>query len=220
MQGSQQRAQSFEGTVSVRVGLEYLLYLPPEYEADLARRWPVVFFLHGSGERGDDLERVKLYGLPKRIEQGQAFPFIIVSPQCQVNERWAEHVPALDGLYAEIVSRYRVDLERVYLTGLSMGGQGSWRWAVERPERFAALAPICGLSYPNKGCVLKNMPVWAFHGAKDSVVPLSNSVEMVEAIKACGGQARLTIYPEAEHDSWTETYENPALYRWLLEQSR
>ena len=206
-------------TLAFEVKLPYLLYLPEGYEADPHKRWPVVFFLHGIGERGDDLDKVRLYGLPKRVEDGQQFPFIVVSPQCPADERWSENVASLDGLYEEILSKYQVNRDRVYLTGLSMGGQGVWRWATEKPEHFAAIAPICGFGYPLKAARIKRVPTWVFHGAKDQAVPLAASEDMVRALEACNGNVRFTVYPEAEHDSWTQTYANPELYEWLLKHS-
>ncbi len=213
-----QQSHNYQGQISLTLvlRLSYLVYLPPEYEADPLRQWPVVFFLHGSGERGDNLELLKVYGLPKLVEQGQSFPFIIVSPQCPASDRWPEHLYALDGLYTEIMANYRIDPAQVYLTGLSMGGNGAWRWAIEQPNRFAALAPICGWSYPERATRIKHLPTWVFHGAKDEVVPISTSEEMVKALRDCGADVRFTVYPEAAHDSWTETYANPELYEWLL----
>jgi predicted peptidase len=113
-----------------------------------------------------------------------------------------------------------VDPDRVYLTGLSMGGYGTWSLAAAHPERFAAIVPICGGGNPADAAKLASLPVWVFHGAKDPTVPLERSKEMVEAIKSAGGNPRFTIYPEAGHDSWTETYNNPELYQWLLEQKK
>jgi predicted peptidase len=116
--------------------------------------------------------------------------------------------------------KYRIDKDRVYLTGLSMGGYGTWALAAAHPEKFAAIAPICGGGNPAEAAKLARLPIWVFHGAKDPTVPIERSKEMVEAIKAAGGDAKFTIYPEAGHDSWTETYNNPELYQWLLAQKR
>jgi predicted peptidase len=119
-----------------------------------------------------------------------------------------------------VIAQYAVDEERVYVTGLSMGGFGTWSLAQAHPERFAAIAPICGGGNPELAGNLRHVPVWAFHGAKDNVVPLSASQEMVDALKAIGADVKFTIYPEAYHDAWTETYENPQLYEWLLQHKR
>jgi predicted peptidase len=127
---------------------------------------------------------------------------------------------ALNALLDEVVAQYKVDKKRIYLTGLSMGGYGTWALAGTSPERFAAIVPICGGGDPADARRLKDIPTWVFHGAKDSVVPLSRSEEMVKALKEAGSDVKFTIYPEAEHDSWTETYNNPKLYEWLLQHKR
>lgn len=196
--------------------LSYLLYLPIGY-AESDRRWPLVLFLHGSGECGDSLERVKMHGPPKLVEGGKQFPFILVSPQSP-GRGWS--VEALAALLDELAGTLRVDPDRIYLTGLSMGGYGTWALAAAHPERFAAIAPICGGGCSADARRLKNLPIWVFHGAQDSTVPLSHSQEMVDALKVTGAQPRFTIYPDAGHDSWTETYDNPEFYDWLLSQKR
>jgi predicted peptidase len=150
------------------------------------------------------------------IAQGKPFDFIIVSPQCPNDIWWPEQTDVLISLFDDIETKYRVDTDRIYLTGLSMGGFGTWSLTERYPQRFAAIAPICGGGERYAANRLKDVPVWAFHGAKDNVVPVARSQEMVDAVKKAGGDAKLTIYPEAEHDSWTQTYDNPQLYEWLL----
>lgn len=215
-----QSEQMFQKEITKNVSLKYLLYLPKDYGQKKDQKWPVMLFLHGAGERGNDLNIVKKHGPPKLIEAGKEFPFIVVSPQCPNSSWWPEQVDALVGLLDEIESKYAVDREREYLTGLSMGGFGTWALATRYPERFAALAPICGGGDRFLVGRLKNVPVWVFHGAKDPTVPLQSSTEMVEALKRFGGDVQLTIYPEAQHDSWTETYNNPKLYEWFLSHHR
>jgi predicted peptidase len=215
---SAQQAQSFEKRITITVSGRYLLYLPKEYGQDRSKKWPMLLFLHGSGERGDDLEAVKKHGPPKLIEQGKEFPFIVVSPQCPDGEGWDSRV--LNALLDEVMKKYAVDADRVYCTGLSMGGFGTWQLAEDYPDRFAAIAPICGGGNPSKAALLKNVPVWAFHGAKDPVVPIQREQDMVDALKAAGGDVKFTIYPDAGHDAWTETYNNPELYDWLLQHRR
>jgi predicted peptidase len=195
-------------------GLQYLKYLPQNYEPAETENFPLMLFLHGGGEVGDDIEQVKKHGPPKLVEQGKQFPFIIISPQNPENRLWDDG--ALKQLLDEIIASHRVDLQRIYLTGLSRGGFGTWRTAIQYPELFAAVVPICGGGTPSYASRLKDVPVWVFHGARDQVIPLSNSVEMVEAIQQAGGEVKLTVYPEADHDSWTETYNNPEVYDWLL----
>jgi predicted peptidase len=210
--------QSFKKKIVRTVGLDYLVYLPKEYGKDRNMKWPLLLFLHGAGERGSDVNKVKVHGPPKLVAAGQDLPFIVVSPQCPEGQWWDE--VALNALLDQAMKDYRVDADRVYLTGLSMGGFGTWALGSAHPERFAALAPICGGGEPRAARRLRNVPVWAFHGAKDSTVPLQSGQEMVDALKAAGGNVKFTVYPEADHDSWTETYNNPELYKWLLAQKR
>jgi len=177
------------------------------------------------GERGDDLALVKNHGIAKVVEEREDLPFICVSPQCPADTWWSDHIEALDALLNEITSAYGVDTERTCLTGLSMGGYGAWHLAVTYPDRFAAVVPICGggflfHGFPERVCTLKDVPVWAFHGAKDDVVPLRESEVLINELKGCGGDVRFTVYPDAAHDSWTQTYDNPELYSWLLARSR
>lgn len=213
---SVQQEKHFEKKVLVTEKLDYLLYLPPKYQSSRLR-WPLMLFLHGAGESGTNLAKVKIHGPPKLVETNQAFPFILVSPQSP-GRGWDPE--ALNALLDEMISRYRVDKERVYVTGLSMGGYGTWTLAAAHPDKFAAIAPICGGGNPADAPKLARLPIWVFHGAKDPTVPVRRSEEMVEAIKAAGGDVKFTVYPEAGHDSWTETYNNPELYKWLLAHQR
>lgn len=214
-----QHSQAFKKTITRTVSCQYLLFLPEGY-GEKKRRWPMILFLHGAGERGNDLRKVKKHGPPKIVEKKKDFPFIVVSPQCPQDDWWPEKVEVLINLLDDIAARYKVDTERIYLTGLSMGGYGTWALASAYPDRFAAIAPICGGGKRIMARRLKDVPVWAFHGAKDKVVPLKESEEMVNAIKARRGNARLTVYPDAGHDSWTETYNNKELYDWFLKHRK
>ncbi|MEJ2051027.1 MAG: prolyl oligopeptidase family serine peptidase [Calditrichota bacterium] len=194
--------------------IQYFLYLPEGYSQSRNQRYPLMLFLHGAGERGDTLDLVKKHGPPKLAAAGMAFPFIIVSPQCRKDATWK--AKPLKKLLDTVIKRYRVDKTRIYLTGLSMGGFGTWSLAATYPEYFAAIAPICGAGDTRTVNQLIGIPVWAFHGAKDPVVPLKRQQDMVDALRRAGGDVRFTIYPSAEHDSWTVTYDNPELYTWLL----
>ncbi len=200
--------------------LRYLLFLPAAYGQEPAKLWPLILYLHGLGEIGADIVTVKRTGLPALVEQRPDFPFVVLSPQCPDDRRWPPRLPAVDALLEEIIRRYHVDESRVYLTGNSMGGEGSWTLAAHYPHRFAAVAPICGWAPAELACNLKELPVWAFHGDADEIIPLQASRLMVEAVQGCGGQARLTVYSGVGHDSWTPTYADPALYAWFLEQRR
>ena len=201
---------------SIHVTMKYLLYRPKEYDKQAA--WPLVLFLHGAGERGDDLNLVKKHGPPKLVEAGKEFPFILVAPQCPKGRWW--NVVELAALLDEVVEKQKVDRERIYVTGLSMGGFGTWSLAAYASDRLAAIAPICGGGEPFTTKLFAKLPVWVFHGGKDTTVPLERSEKMVEALKKLGGDVKFTVYPEAGHDSWSETYGNDEFYAWRLAQKR
>jgi predicted peptidase len=201
---------------SVRYDLPYLLAEPDQ----VAEPWPVVLFLHGAGERGDDLDLVTFHGPPMQARAGQQLPFLLVAPQCPEDSWWNWQTEALIALLDEIKANHPVDPGRIYLTGLSMGGMGVWELAARYPDRFAALIPICGIGGPWFASRLAEIPVWAFHNEDDQAVPVSGTTEVVEAIKAAGGNARMTIKPTGGHDSWTAAYDDPQLYAWMLEQHR
>ncbi|MGD9489925.1 MAG: prolyl oligopeptidase family serine peptidase [Calditrichaceae bacterium] len=212
-----QFSQTIKKEIRKTIQGDYLLYLPKDY-SKTDKKWPMVLFLHGAGERGEDLELVKNHGLPKLIEQGRSFPFIVLSPQCHENQRWS--IEFLNALLNETFLKYEIDENRIYVTGLSMGGFSAWELALKYPERFAAIAPVCGGADPQKACLIKHLPVWAFHGAKDKIVPIDRAQAMVDALRSLGGDVKFTVYPDAGHDSWTETYENQELYDWLLRHHR
>jgi predicted peptidase len=200
--------------------LNYLLYLPENIDANSAVKWPLILFLHGRGERGSDVEKIKAHGIPKIVEGRADFPFIALSPQCPGESWWTMELEALTILLDEIINHYPVDTARIYLTGLSMGGQGTWELAMRQPDRFAAIAPICGWGEADRIDLIKHIPAWIFHGEQDELVPVQASQIMAEALQAAGGDVRLTLYPEAGHDSWTVTYNNPELYQWFLQHTR
>lgn len=194
-------------------GYAYQLHIPKGY-SPTGIRWPLMIFLHGSGERGSDIELVKVHGPPKIADSNPNFPFVLVSPLLPAEEDW--DLAKLNALLVASLKSLRVDPARVYLTGLSRGGHATWRWAAAKPWRFAAIAPVAGRGDPSTACNLTKMPVWAFHGDRDDVVTPEGSFAMARAIRACGGQPRLTIYPDLGHNSWDPAYDDPALYLWLL----
>jgi predicted peptidase len=214
-----QQNMKFEKEKLKKISLDYLLYLPENYESK--SEWPLILFLHGAGEVGDDIEIVKSQGLPKKLESTDEIPFVVVSPQCPRNNNWGMLFDVLYELLQSIKKKYKIIEKKVYLTGLSMGGYGTWALSLRYPDEFAALVPICG-GVQNKNDVekLKNIPIWTFHGAKDRDVPIEISQSLVDVLKAYGGNIQFTIYPELGHDSWTKTYNNPDLYDWLLKQER
>jgi predicted peptidase len=204
------------GSIELTMHLNYLLFLPQSYGEDPEKKWPLILFLHGAGERGDDLERIKVHGIPKIVERQPDFPFVCISPQCPENSTWMNHHLALKALLDDVLTTYAIAPDRVYLTGLSIGGYGTWNLALAFSWSFAAIAPICGGGMPGWLEGLKDVPVWAFHGADDPVVPVEESQSMVNALREIGGDVKLTIYPGVGHDSWTQTYDNPELYEWFL----
>lgn len=215
-----QQARRLRQEITRVVTLNYLLFLPSKYPADGKQQWPLMLFLHGAGERGNDLDRVKKHGPPKLVARRKAFPFVVASPQCRPDERWRPE--DLTVLLDDLVKRYRIDEDRIYVTGLSMGGYGTWALAGASPERFAAIAPICGGGQraDARAIAQAKLPTWVFHGAKDQTVPLEESQRLVDIMKRYDGDPQFTIYPKARHDSWTATYANPKLYEWLLSHRR
>jgi predicted peptidase len=206
-----------DGTVR-EATLRYLLYLPAEYAADEAKKWPLVLFLHGSGERGDDLEKVKVHGPPKLLAAKPDLPAIVVSPQCPNDSRW--NAQELAKLVDELANTYRVDRERLYVTGLSMGGAGTWSLLAEYPELFAAALPICGRGDVSAAERIAKTPTWVFVGGKDRPQTVSGNEEMVAALKKAGANVQFKLYPDLPHDCWTVTYEDPKVWEWLLAQRR
>lgn len=213
-----QESRQSEQTITITTKLNYLLHVPDGYEKESSKQWPLMMFLHGAGERGDNLDVVKKWGPPKLVEEGKAFPFILISPQCPAGQRW--NVEHLNRLLEKVISEHNVDQKRVYLTGLSMGGYGTWALAARYPNKFAAVAPVCGGGDPRTANKLLEIPIWAFHGDADRVVPLSETTKMVDAIEEQGGKKiKLTVYEGVDHNSWSPTYSNDELFKWFLSHS-
>jgi len=267
-----QYAQTFDTHDESLPQYNCLIYIPEDY-AKSKGPWPLVVFLHGAGETGTDIEKVKVHGPPKLIVAGKTFPAIIVSPQSPPRAAAAAKAPAaatptvaatstaaaaatatataaapaatstgsaaaapaksagrgarggwqpkpLEGLIDEIQKKYDVDPKRIYVTGLSMGGMGTWALAIDQPDRFAALAPMAARGDATEVAVLKDVPIWVFHGAKDPTVPIKGDQDMVDALKAAGSNVKFTIYPDVQHDSWTASYANPDFWKWLFDQRK
>jgi predicted peptidase len=213
-QSGQQQPVQLDRQIDVK--MNYLLYLPQGYESQ--DKWPLLLFLHGGGERGDDIELLKIHGPPKLVAAGKQFPMIIVSPQCPKDQRWQS--VTLLALLDDLCEKYKVDQDRIYVTGISMGGFGLLALACDAPDRFAALAPICGGGETYWAKAIKHIPVWAFHGELDEGVPVRRSQEMVDELKKEGADPKLTIFPGVGHISWPAVYDDPAFYEWLLAQKR
>ena len=219
-----QSAGSFVAAIDKPISYDYLIYLPEDYKPR-GEGFPLLLFLHGAGERGDNLDLVKTHGPPKLVDAGHSLPFIVVSPQCPSGEIWDAEV--LLRLITSIENQYRVDSDRIYVSGLSMGGFGTWSLIARAPERFAAAAPICGggnfiefvLGTKAHKEALKALPIWVFHGGADSVVRVSEAYRMVSLLERGAREIKLTVYPGVGHNSWTESYDNPALYEWFLSWS-
>jgi predicted peptidase len=196
--------------------LPYLQFLPEGYEDG---KHPLVIFLHGAGERGSDLEMLKKHGPPETAMDGHGFPFILIAPQCPPGRWW--NPDEVVSLTRELVKTLRVDPTRVHLTGLSMGGFGTWACLAKAPELYASGVPICGGGDPATAEAIKGIPIWAFHGEKDQAVPVAKTREMEAALlKAGTKQFRATYYPEEGHESWIPAYNNPALLAWMMLQQK
>lgn len=202
---------------------DFLIYTPkhdsPSYD------FPVILFLHGIDERGNNLDLVKLQGPPKLIENG-SWPyhlnFIVISPQLPKDyNHWP--LKKLDDFIDHVINKYNIDKNRVYLTGLSLGGSGTWKYAAAHPEKLAAIIPICGHGNPKSACNLVNLPVWAFHGQEDKIVPPEGTTNIIEPLRNCNpptNNVNLTLYAGVGHDAWTQTYNNEKIYEWLLSHEK
>ena len=200
------------------ISLQYLIYLPDDYNKNLEESFPLVLFLHGAGERGRDLELIKKHGIPKRINEGKEFPFIVLAPQCPTSAWWNfdEYIFSLIKMVDAVIEMYKVDKARIYGTGLSMGGFGILSLAMQNPKIFSAIVPICGGANINKLKILNNLPMWLFHGEKDDVYPPESSILIYKMLKKDNPNIKLTIYHDLGHDCWTKTYENDKMFEWLL----
>lgn len=215
--------------------LPYRLLTPKDYDA--GKRYPVVLFLHGAGERGDDNRAQLVHGMKDFASEEirDKYPCFVVAPQCPVNAQWVDTPWSADAhtmppkptapmrmsleLLSALEQEFSIDPHRIYVTGLSMGGFGAWDAIQRQPQRFAAAVPLCGGGDTGLAKVVANIPIWAFHGADDTAVKTQRSRDMLAAIRAAGGSPRYTEYPHTGHDCWTPTYRNPEMYAWLFAQA-
>lgn len=207
---------NFKTQVSTSHDLGYALHIPEKSKAPK----PLIVFLHGSGERGTDIELVKVHGPFKYLKSNKLDAYIL-APQCRTNEYWESE--SLYKLIQKIVKENNVDTTRIYLTGLSMGGWGAWNLAFAHPELFACLVPICGFvdRVPMiENCKIKDLPTRIFHGLMDDVVAPDYSIFIYKKLKPCHTDIELTIFDDANHDSWTRVYDNPDIYQWMFKQQR
>ena len=193
--------------------MRYWQFVPKGYNGK--KNLPLMLFLHGAGERGDNLDKVKRWGPPKLVGKRKDFPFVVISPQCPRGTWWK--VEGLYQLVNHVADSLKIDRQRMYVTGLSMGGFGSWQLMDRYPKLFAAGVPICGGGKAESAKNLVDIPIWAFHGDADGVVKADLSKLMIKAIEKAGGKkARLTLYPGVGHNSWSRAYANEEVYKWLL----
>lgn len=198
--------------------LDYYLYLPEGYET--RADWPLVVFLHGGGEAGTDLTRVLRHGPPAMIAKGRDFPFVLLAPQSPYPDRmWDDE--AVMTLIDEATASLAVDADRVVVTGLSRGGMATWRLGMQHPDRFAGLVPIAGGGLPVYAFRLKDVPVWAFYGAKDEAVALDDARRVADRLRREGGNIAITVYPDAGHaETWEAAYADTRLWAWIEERDR
>ena len=211
-------------TQPIDTSYHYILYKPENYEANPGKEWPLLIYLHGGSSRGNDLKKLYANGPPDQIYREREFPFIIAAPQCPVHLRWSTD-NWFEYFYNEIVSSYRIDTNRVYLTGNSLGGSGTWYLAENYPEKFAAIAPINGftshMDFIHQNIErLYNMPVWAFHGKRDRVVPYEETAWMIERLKKYNQRVKFTTEPDMGHEISCMIYSGTELYDWFIKQDR
>lgn len=212
-----QHSQAFKKTITRTVSCQYLLFLPEGYGRK-EQKWPLMMFLHGAGERGDDLNKIKNIGPLAYAKKHKDFPFVVLAPQCPLGTDWSTEL--LVELLEDMTSRYPIDTDRVYLTGYSMGGWGTWNTAMRRPYLFAAIAPVCGRVVPMMCGNLWRKPIWVFHGKQDECVPFKCSVEMVDYLRGMENkEVRFTAYDDLGHYCWDSVYNTDQLYEWFLSHS-
>jgi predicted peptidase len=202
--------------------LNYLLHVPSSYGNEPDKQWPLLIFLHGSREVGRDINRVRRAILPQMVEENPDFPFIVMSPQASSQQYgWYPSLKSIEAAVDELMQEYNIDPERVYVTGLSMGGYGAWALMMDAPERFAAVAPVVGGYFynPSQLCAIKDKPIWIFGAKRDRNVPLKESERVVRALKACGADPKFTVFENADHDEgWELAYTTTEIFQWLMAQ--
>ncbi|WP_295124620.1 alpha/beta hydrolase-fold protein [uncultured Chitinophaga sp.] len=203
------------------ISSQYVLYIPQGYNDNKEKLWPTIIYLHGLGERGNDIELVRNTGLAKRVNGTTDLNFIVIAPQCNKGTWW--DLPSVARLYDEVIKIYNIDQSRMYLTGNSMGGFASWTWAIMRQDRFAAIAPISAPKPDNWAdvCKTSSRPIWTFHNANDEQVRVADARFMDTAIMKCNAtKFKYTENPTGGHDAWTKVYNDPAFYEWMLQYKK
>ena len=202
----------------------YISYTPKEYNDDKLKKWPLLIYLHGGSSRGTDTIDLYCCGIPDQIWRKREFPFIIVAPQCPINQRWTTD-NWFENFYEEVTTKYRVDSNKIYLTGTSLGGEGTWYLAIKYPEKFAAIAPMSGFTH-NMDYIIKNIdklidiPIWAFHGKVDKVVEFEDTEWMINRLKEKNEDLKFTADPNAGHEMYWSVYPEQELYDWFLQHDK
>ncbi|OMD42316.1 hypothetical protein BSK56_25820 [Paenibacillus borealis] len=199
-----------------RSNLSFFLWIPEGYSEEEVKEWPLLLFLHGSNKRGNDPEVLSNYGLHKAANDQLDFPFFVISPHCPDHTDWVAERGQVLKLIHETADSYQIDRTRIYGTGFSMGGEGIWDLSVQHPDLFAAVAPIAGWYDKTQVRILKNLPIWNFHGEEDLIIPIERSEELVQALEQIGGNIIFTKYPGEGHNIIDLTYSNRDLFKWLL----
>ena len=211
-----QTAKTFNDPVK----LNYLLYLPADYDPNRKQGYPAILFLHGAGERGDSVEALTQWGPPK-IAENHGLPFIVISPQCPKGHWWTSMMYQVKNLLDYSIKTYNIDTTRIYLTGLSMGGYGTFEFSMVYPDYFAAVAPMCGGGTPSMlNFIKKYPPIWVFHGDADKIVPVESSKIMVDALKKKGFDVKFTVYKGGDHYIFQKAYREEGLFDWFLEHKK
>ncbi len=201
-----------------KIKYEYLLYTPEEYSSG-KKEYPLVIYLHGASLRGNNINEIKAYGLPFLVEKGYSYEFFIASPQCPKNKNWITD-DWFEMFYQDLITKYRIDTNRVYLIGMSLGGYGVWQLTMKYPGRFAAVVPICGGYFDYKNiCTIKDIPVWAFHGAEDKIVDVNETECLVSELEACHGRIKYTRLEGKGHDL-TYLFKDEGIYTWMLKHKK
>ena len=215
----QQQAHVLKASTTHPVHLPYLLFLPAAYHTEEQPRWPLILYLHGGSLRGGDIERLRTLGLPHKLESEPNFPFVVVSPHCPEGEIWSDS-EAIAALLDRIIRDYRIDPQRIYVTGHSMGGRGALYFAYRLPLRFAAVlalspySPITAWSGQ-----LAQTPLWVFHGTADTLAPIADTKELLQQTEAVGGHPRFTVLEGRDHFI-LDAYDREEIYGWLAEHRR
>lgn len=197
----------------------YVVYVPRDY--DPGKPWPLIVFLHGRGQRGDDGLRQTEVGIGRAVRLWpERFPCLIVMPQCPESGLWDIALDQVDAALERTMAEYNVNRDRVYLTGLSIGGYATWIYGAMHIDTYAALMPICGGGNPEDAATLAQVPIWAFHGAEDPAISPEESRTMVEAVQQAGGSVKYTEYPETGHNAWDQAYGDKKAIKWLLKQRK